>query len=180
MRWKVSDSEAGGKGRCGEVIRAARVDDVGAMRELINGYAERGRMLFRSLADLYASVRDFVVCEEAGVVVGCCALQVYWADLAEIKSLAVREDVKGRGVGRALAEAALAEARGLRVRRVFTLTLEAGFFERIGLEKVATESLPLKVWSDCVNCPKQNACDEIAMAIDIEVEELQSSQEEKR
>ncbi len=167
--YRLANNETGGERRCDKVIRTAQVDDIPAMRDLITGYAEHGRMLFRSLADLYASVRDFKVAEQGGEVVGCCALQVYWQDLAEIKSLAVREDLKGRGVGRALVEAALSEAQQLRIRRVFTLTLEPGFFERCGLAQVETESLPLKVWSDCVNCPKQDQCDEIAMAVELDI-----------
>ena len=145
------------------MIRNARLDDVPVMRELINSHAERDRMLFRSLADLYDSIRDFKLYELEGQIVGCCALQIVWADLAEIKSLAVSDDYQGRGIGKALVQAVIVEARQLHLPEIFTLTLEKEFFEKSGFRQVAMDSLPMKVWSDCVHCPKQDNCDEIAM-----------------
>jgi amino-acid N-acetyltransferase len=145
------------------IVRNARLDDVPVIRDLINSYAELGIMLFRSMANLYDSLRDFKLYEEDGQILGCCALQIVWADLAEVKSLAVRQEQRGRGIGSALVEAVLAEARELHLARVFALTLEKGFFERFGFQKVPMDSLPNKVWSDCVRCPKQDKCDEIAV-----------------
>ena len=147
------------------MIRKARIEDVRAIRDLIASHAELGRMLFRSLAQLYESLRDFSVHEQDGAILGCCAMQIIWADLAEIRSLAVREDSQGRGIGGELVKAAVAEAGGLGITRVFTLTLEEDFFGRLGFTRVPMESLPEKVWSDCVNCPKRDNCDEIAMVI---------------
>lgn len=122
-------------------------------------------MLFRSLAQLYESLRDFYVYEQDGEILGCCAMQIIWADLAEIRSLAVREDSQSRGIGGEMVEAAAAEAGGLGISRVFTLTLEEGFFAKLGFARVPMESLPEKVWSDCVNCSKRDDCDEIAMVM---------------
>ncbi len=149
------------------MIRDARLDDVPAMRELIDSYAELGRMLFRSLSHLYESLRDFKVWEVEGQVVGCCALQVIWADLAEIKSLAVKEGFQGQGIGKALVLSQLEQGRVLKVPRIFTLTLEPAFFEKLGFVPVEKDQLPMKVWSDCVRCSKQAQCDEIAMVFDI-------------
>ena len=92
------------------MIRHARLDDVEVMRELINAHAELGRMLFRSQAELYESLRDFQLYELEGQVVGCCALQIIWADLAEVKSLAVQDDCQGRGIGAALLDAVIDQA----------------------------------------------------------------------
>jgi amino-acid N-acetyltransferase len=149
------------------LIRNARLDDVPAIRDLINSHAERGRMLFRSLADLYESIRDFKLYELEGQVAGCCALEIFWSDLAEIKSLAVRADCQRRGIGTALVRAVIEEARQLHLPRVFALTLEKDFFEKLGFQKVPMDSLPLKVWSDCVRCSKQAQCDEIAMMLEV-------------
>ena len=145
------------------MIRNAHIDDVPLIHELTNEYAERGRMLFRSLSDIYESLHDFLVCEKDSQVVGCCAVQIYWKDLAEIKSLAVGEKFQGQGSGSALVRAAIEHCRGLKVPRLFTLTLEPDFFAKLGFEKVEMNSLPFKVWSDCVRCTKQAQCDEIAM-----------------
>ena len=120
-------------------------------------------MLFRSHAELYEAVRDFVVAEEEGRVVGVCALEIVWADLAEVRSLAVGAEVQGRGIGSRLVSAAMDEAKRLQIARVFALTYEQRFFEKLGFQVVDKSALPLKVWSVCIKCPKRDGCDEIAM-----------------
>ncbi len=149
------------------LIRNATMADVPAIHALITHHAELGRMLFRSHTDLYEHLRDFFVCEEDGDVVGCCALELVWRDLAEVKSLAVAESRRGHGVGTALVRAAEAEGRRLGLARVFALTREQAFFERLGYRVVPKETLPHKVWTDCVRCPVQANCDEIAVVLDL-------------
>jgi amino-acid N-acetyltransferase len=144
-------------------VRTARVTDAKTICTLINYYAEHDKMLFRSLAEIYENLQTFSVAEEDGVVVGCCALEVIWSDLAEIKSLAVESGHKSRGVGTKLVTAVVEQARRLGVPRVFALTLEPGFFQKLGFTVVAKEALPMKVWSDCARCPKQQECDEVAL-----------------
>jgi amino-acid N-acetyltransferase len=145
--------------------RNARIDDVKAIAALINCYAEHDKMLFRSLADIYENLQTFVVAEAEGEVVGCCALEVVWADLAELKSLAVTPARKGEGIGRSLVDAVLEQARRLGVFRVFALTLEPRFFQKMGFKVLEKDDLPMKVWSDCARCPKQQECDEVAVAL---------------
>ena len=149
------------------MIRNARLSDVPQIRELINCYAERERMLFRSLADLYESLRDFKVCEINAKVVGCCALQVIWSDLAEIKSLAVDPNYQGQGIGRELVLSLLDEARELGLAKVFALTLEEKFFDKLNFHITKRENLPMKVWSDCIACSKQDHCDEVAVMAEL-------------
>ena len=144
-------------------IRNAKISDAKGICELINGYAERDKMLFRPLVEVYENLQMFFVAEADGAIVGCCALEIIWSDLAEIKSLAVAPEQKGKGVGRALVAAASEQARCLGVPRVFALTLEPIFFQRVGFNIVEKEDLPMKVWSDCARCPKQQECDEIAV-----------------
>jgi len=145
-------------------VRRAKISDAENIQDLISQYAELDRMLPRSLADIFENLQTFLVAEdEKGIVCGCCALQVIWSDLAEIKSLAVRGDSTGRGVGRVLVEAAIKEADNLGLGEVFTLTLEPGFFERLAFTKVQKDKLPMKVWSDCAKCSKQDNCDEVAL-----------------
>lgn len=144
-------------------IRRAKVQDAKAINALINEYAEQDKMLFRSLADIYENLRSFHVAETTGQITGCCALHIIWKDLAEIKSLAVEKSKKGTGTGKALVEASLRQAKELGLPRVFALTLEPAFFEKLGFEKVDRDSLPMKVWSDCARCPKQDHCDETAL-----------------
>lgn len=145
------------------MIRKATAADVPAMAQLINDNAELGLMLPKSLASLYETLRAFHVVEEDGRVVGLCALTVIWANWAEIASLAVDKSQRGKGLGRRLVEVCLDEANRLGIPRVMTLTYEQAFFEKIGFTVLDRQQLPLKVWSECVRCPKNQACDEIAM-----------------
>jgi amino-acid N-acetyltransferase len=148
-------------------IRAAKIPDVKGINALISSYAERDRMLFRSMADIYENLQTFIVAEADGNVVGCCALEIVWSDLAEIKSLAVDKANKEKGIGKMLVTAALKQAEQLGVPKVFALTLEPNFFEKLGFEVVKKEALPMKVWSDCARCPKQEHCDEVAVVKEI-------------
>ena len=144
-------------------IRPATVRDVPAIASLIEAFARKGLMLFRSHAELYEALRDFIVAEDAGSVVGVCALEIVWADLAEVRSLAVLPARQGKGIGKMLVSAVVAEARRLEIRRLFALTYEQPFFECLGFAVVDKSALPLKVWSGCIKCPKRDGCDEIAM-----------------
>jgi len=144
-------------------IRSAKISDVKRINALVSSYAERDRMLFRSMADIYENLQAFTVAEVDGGVVGCCALEIIWSDLAEIKSLAVDETNKEKGIGRMLVTTAIEQASLLGVPRVFALTLEPDFFEKLGFKVVEKETLPMKVWSDCARCSKQDNCDEIAV-----------------
>ena len=144
-------------------IRPATIHDVPRMQAVINSHAELGKMLFKSLSQLYENVRDFAVFEEDGNILGCVGLAIIWNDLAEVRSLAVEEPARGRGVGSRLVRWCVDEAERLGIRRVMSLTYEQRFFERLGFTVVDKDTLPLKVWTDCVRCPKKDACDEIAM-----------------
>ena len=156
------------------MIRHAIITDVPRIAELIAQHARFGKMLFRSHAELYETLRDFMVYEAAenapeghSRIIGVCALEIVWADLAEVKSLSVDTDFQGRGIGRQLVDAVVREALALRLRRVFALTYEQRFFEKLGFHIVEKSALPLTVWSDCVKCPKRDACDEIAVVRDL-------------
>lgn len=180
------------------MIRRATIADVPAMARIINDAAEFGLMLPKSLATLYENVREFHVAVEPGsgvqgtgsgrnaipepnpanpetqtpdpnqTVVGVCGLSVVWANLAEVASLAVDKSQRGKGLGKQLVQTVLDEAKQLGIPRVMTLTYERAFFEKLGFVVLDRQELPLKVWSECVRCPKNQACDEIAMVRRIE------------
>ncbi len=145
------------------VIRKACVGDARAIHSLIDVYARRGEMLRRPIEEIYRFLRDYLVIEEEGEIVGVCALHIYDDELAEIRSLAVAEEWKGRGLGRTLVEKALEEARDLGVKRVFTLTYVPEFFEKLGFSRIDKTLLPQKIWRDCITCKKLPECDEIAL-----------------
>jgi amino-acid N-acetyltransferase len=151
-------------------IRSAKISDVEAIYSLINSYAERDRMLFRSLADIYENLQAFTVAELDGSVVGCCALQIIWSDLAEIKSLAVDEANTEKGIGKMLVADTVEKATQMGLPKLFALTLNPQFFEKLGFGVVEKDALPMKVWSDCAKCPKQQNCDEIAVVKKLKIE----------
>lgn len=144
--------------------RPARLGDVPGMRTLINGYADRDLMLPRTDGELYETVRDFLVLEaDFGGLVGCAAVHIVTADMAELKSVAIAEAGRGRGLGAALVASCLAAAAELGLQRMFCLTYQEAFFRRCGFERVDRSQLPEKVWGECVRCNKFLDCDEIAM-----------------
>lgn len=148
-------------------LRRARVADVVPMQRLINTFAERDEMLPRALHELYENIRDFVVMEEDGEIVGTAALHVNWANLAEVKAVAVAAHCHRKGYGRQLVQATLEDARHLGIARVFCLTYRPDFFRSLGFTEVDRNTLPRKVWSECIRCPKFTNCTEIAMAVTV-------------
>lgn len=151
------------------MIRKARVHDVPAIKRLIEPFVKDGLMLPKSLHALYTSIRDFWVwCDEDNLVLGCCALQISWADMAEIRTLAVQQDRQGQGQGRALLQTCLQEARDLGLLNVFTLTYSPDFFQKAGFSVVDKATLPNKIWADCIHCPHFPECDETALIYALE------------
>jgi amino-acid N-acetyltransferase len=145
--------------------RKATLTDVPQIYQLISEYAREGLMLRRPLMHLYESVRDFSVAQEVpdGPVVATGGLHILWYDLAEIRSLSVRRDLAGKGIGRGLVDFLVEEARQLGVARVFALTYNRVFFEKCGFLVIKKEKLPQKVWKECIYCDKFHQCDEIAV-----------------
>jgi amino-acid N-acetyltransferase len=158
---------AGITGYCCTMIRKAAIADVRTIQALVNAYADQGQMLPRSLNELYEHLRDFSVFIEQNAIVGVCALHVSWDGLAEVRSLAVRHDRKGTGIGSRLVRTCLDEARQLGADRVFVLTYQEGFFRRLGFFPVDKKDLPHKIWTDCLHCVKFPNCDEAAMMISV-------------
>ena len=146
-----------------QLVRAS-IADAKAICDLVNTFARRGEMLPRTMAEVYGNLRDFyVVHDERGETVACGGLHILWEDLGEIKSLAVREDMQGRGLGQRIVEACVDEARQIGLQTAFALTYRPGFFEKLGFTQADVMTLPRKVWGECYRCPKFPGCNEIAM-----------------
>ena len=143
--------------------RSARLPDAFSIEQLIQVHVGDGTLLPRSLAEICENIRDFIVVEHDGEIVGCGALHLYGMHLAEIRSITVTAKAKGNGTGGVLVDALLKEARKQSVTCVCLFTRIPGFFARMGFEEVEKEKLPDKALKDCVRCPRQQACDEIAM-----------------
>lgn len=145
------------------MVEKAKIKDVNQMHQLVNYFANKGEMLARPLSEMYENIRDFFVVRESGKVIGCAALHVSWADLAEIKSVAVAEDNQLQRVGTQLIEACLQEAKQIGIATIFCLTYKPSFFKKLGFAQVDKMELPHKVWSECYRCSKFPNCDEVAL-----------------
>jgi amino-acid N-acetyltransferase len=144
-------------------LRKATFGDVEAIHKLVNDYAQQGVMLPRSRNSIYETLRDVIIAEEEGRLVGVGSLHLSWDALAEVRALAIAPDFHRRGIGRQIVEALLVEGRALGVKTFFTLTYQPEFFGTLGFSEVTKEELPQKVWKECINCPKFPNCDEVAM-----------------
>lgn len=147
--------------------RKAAITDIKQIHKFINDFARKEEMLPLALNELYEGIRDYVVYDEKGVIKGVCALRVLWEDLAEIRSLAVKETLQGRGIGKSLVNKCLKEAKSLGIKRVFALTYRPDFFKAMGFKETDKAKLPQKVWWGCVKCPKFPECDEHAVIKEI-------------
>ena len=145
------------------IYRKATFNDVEDIFELVNDYAQDGIMLARSRNTLYETLRDMYVAEENGEILGVGGLHIVWEELAEVRTLAVSKKALRRHIGANIVKHLLEEGKTLGVRRVFTLTYQDKFFASLGFEVATKDNLPQKVWKECIDCPKFQHCDEIAM-----------------
>ena len=131
-------------------IRRARTRDVREIGALVDANVDSGRLLAKATVTLYEDVQEFWVAERSadGEIVGCGALHVMWEDLAEIRTIAVRDDSQGSGVGHRLVESLLSGARELGVRRVFVLTFAVGFFAGHGFKPIDGSPVSHEVYEE--------------------------------
>lgn len=145
------------------MIRKAAIEDAASIHQLVNSFARRGEMLARSLSEIYENIREYYVAIERGKVVGVTGLHVNWEDLAEIKSVAVAAGHRGKGLGRQLVEACIQEGLGLGIRKFYLLTYIPAYFRSLGFKPIDRNTLPHKVWNECLKCPTFPNCTEKAM-----------------
>jgi amino-acid N-acetyltransferase len=150
---------------CAEPLEArkAGMGDIPALLRLINFYAAEGIMLPRTEFEISENIRDFTVVYAGSELLGCGALHFYTPTSAEIRSLAVAPQARRQGVGFFLTAELEKEAINNGLSAIFAFTYVPDFFRRLGFEQVDRGLLPLKVWKDCLSCPKFQCCDEIAV-----------------
>jgi amino-acid N-acetyltransferase len=149
-------------------VESAKLQHANAIHDLVTFWADKGDMLHRPVSEVYESIRDFKVARDGDDLVGCSALHIIDDDLAEIRSLAVAENSQLHGVGAALVEACLSDARDYGIERVFALTYRPGFFERQGFRVADVVEFPQKVWNECVRCPFFTDCKEVAVVLEVD------------
>ena len=130
------------------VVRPAKTNDVKAIRSLVDSYAAPGQMLSKETVTLYESVQEFTVAVEGDQVVGCGALHVLWEDLAEVRTVAVSENLRGSGVGHQILESIIDRAKNIGVKRIFCLTFEIEFFGRHGFEVIEGTPVEPEIYAE--------------------------------
>jgi amino-acid N-acetyltransferase len=145
------------------IVKKATVQDAKSIHSLINRFAQKDEMLPRSLNEIYENIRNFFICKDKNKIIGVSALHIMWENLAEIRSIAVLKDYRNRGVGKKLIDRCLNEAKELGIRKVYILTNNPAYFIKTGFKDIDKNSLPQKIWGDCLTCPKFPECDEVAV-----------------
>lgn len=148
-----------------QAVRPASVEDVPGIYHLIAYHAVRGNLLPRSKQEIEQDIGDFYVIEQAGRVVACGALEIFSADLGEVRSLVVDDEYKKFGYGRRVTEHLIQQATLKGLRQVMALTYVPGFFIALGFKKIDFTELPEKVIQICKKCYKYNSCDETAVLL---------------
>ncbi len=142
----------------------AKLSDIVSMQEVVKPEVEKGIILFRSADEMATNIRSYILAKDEGTIIGFGALHFHADDLAEVRSLAVKDGFRGRGVGKGIVQALLKEGEAMDVKKVFTLTYQKPFFESVGFSEIPKESLPShKIWADCIKCKHFPVCDEIAL-----------------
>ncbi|MBB5339664.1 GNAT family N-acetyltransferase [Tunturiibacter gelidoferens] len=146
--------------------RKAQLQDARAIHQLIESLSHDGTLLPRSYAEVCANIRTFTVVEtHTHQFLGCAALHIYGPHLAEIRSIVVRPDIKGRGAGGQLVHELLRQANARGIGCVCLFTRIPSFFKHFHFYVTERQALHDKVLKDCIHCSRRNACDETAMAL---------------
>ena len=145
-------------------IRQAKATDVNAIHGLIKAHSQRELMLPRSKYKIASRLQGFVVSEDSQQkIVGCGALIILWDDMAEIQSLSIAPESQGKGYGKRIVQVLIERAGALALPKVLTLTYQVEFFAKLGFQVIDKDSIPRKLWGECLECPKLENCDETAM-----------------
>jgi amino-acid N-acetyltransferase len=150
------------------IIRPATPTDVPGILALVNEHVRRGDLLPRTAESIHNTIGNWLVGELDGAIVACVSLLYYTAVLAEVRSLAVSDRVKGQGWGKAIVEELMVKAAQEQVPTLFALTRAVPFFEKIGFAITTKDRFPEKVWRDCHICPLLERCDETAVILKIQ------------
>ncbi|WP_413112774.1 argininosuccinate lyase [Thaumasiovibrio sp. DFM-14] len=149
-------------------VRGARLTDLDAIEGMVVYWSGLGENLPRKRNELVRDIGSFAVTEHQGMVTGCASLYVYDSGLAEIRSLGIEAGWQGQGQGRAVVEHLIEKARQMAIKKVFVLTRVPEFFMKQNFVPTSKTLLPEKVMKDCERCPRQHACDEVALEVSLE------------
>jgi amino-acid N-acetyltransferase len=140
------------------------LNDTEQIKAIIDEFAKKKDILPRSIENIAEKIREFVVIRDGSDIVAISSLRIYYPRLAEVRTIAVKENYQGRGFAKKLIEYEIQEAKELHIERVFALTFQLKFFEKMGFKMINKKQLPQKkIWEDCVKCPFFPDCKEEAV-----------------
>jgi len=142
----------------------AKLTDIAQMQELVRPEVESGVILERSNDEVATNIRSYTLAYVENELIGFSALHIHTIELAEIRSLIIKDGFRGQRIGEQLVAKALEEGKELGLKRVLSLTYKQSFFERIGFFEIPKESLPEhKIWADCIKCKHFPICNEVSL-----------------
>jgi len=142
----------------------AKLSDIPSMQTLVQHEVETGIILNRTDDEIATNIRSYTLAVQEGELVGFCALHIHAPSLAEIRSLIIKEELRGKKTGENLIMKCLDEAKDLGLQKVLVLTYRQSFFERLGFIEIPKESLPEhKIWADCIKCKHFPVCNEVSL-----------------
>ena len=142
----------------------AKLSNIQEMQNLVTPEVESGIILARSNDEIATNIRSYTLAYLESELVGFCALHIHTSYLAEIRSLIVKDGLRGQKIGEGLVKTSLEEATSLGLQRVLVLTYRQAFFERLGFVEIPKESLPeQKIWADCIKCKHFPVCNEVSL-----------------
>jgi len=146
----------------------AKLSDISQMQELVKEEVESGVILERNENEMATTIRSYFIAKDGDKIVGFVALHIHTLLLAEIRSLIVSKEQRGKNIGANLVNIASDEGRELGVKQILTLTYQKEFFEKLGFVEIDKESIPeSKIWADCIKCKHFPICNEISLIKEI-------------
>lgn len=142
--------------------------DIDKMQALVVPDVENGNILQRNSNEMATTIRSYTAVKDGDEIVGFVALHIHTVDLAEIRSLVVKEDYREQGIGKILIDSTIQEAKNIHLKKLLVLTYKKHLFESFGFQEIAKETIPeTKIWADCIKCKHFPICDEISLTLDI-------------
>lgn len=143
----------------------AKLSDIKAMQSLVVAEVKDGIILERSEDEVATNIRSYILAKEDEKLVGYAALHIHSPRLAEIRSLIVSSEYRGKSIGKEMVLFALAEAESLDVsEEVLVLTYLPEFFKKMDFVEIPKETIPEhKIWADCIKCIHFPICNEVSL-----------------
>ncbi len=146
------------------IFKKATLTNIFDMQHLIQPEVESGIILARTDDEIATNIRSYTLAYTDNQLVGFCALHIHTESLAEIRSLIVKDSVRGQKIGENLVNRCIDEANSLELKKVLSLTYKQSFFERLGFIEISKESIPEhKIWADCIKCKHFPICNEVSL-----------------